>query len=520
MRPSRQSLLISNTLWNAVGRAATVAVGLFLTPYILGRVGQERFGLWALANLLIGYLSLADLGIQSSLVRQIAHAEPEQNPTKLSQIVSTSFFFYLGAFLLFGPFSIGLGPWLVQVLRRVNISALPDSMVEEGIFVVTFVSATLFLSIAVAVFTSILPGLQRMDRANQLVIVTSVANLVAAVFVLEKGWGVPGLVAGILGVKVISSVFHYYVARRLCPYLRLSMRHVRWSVWKELFSFGWRIQVARVLELLTFGFDRLFLSLFGGVAALGRYQPAVQVATHARILPHLLVSAALPYASELSARGDRKTLIALYIEGTLFLSFASYAILGFIALSAPLLTSAWLGPGFADVALWIRIFCVGYLVTAPLSLGGLLSQAIGRPGLQARSALLGTVLTLVLSPAGLWIGGMTGLATGATLAVVCSGIWFFWAINAALDVSIREVLRRCFAPPVLYLLVPALILALLSHPFAGAEGSRAKALLAVMLVGVLFTAPCLLGMKRLDLLGIRRRLAGASAAALRVRALR
>ena len=47
MSPSPQSRLISNTLWNGVGRVATVLVGLFLTPYILARVGQERFGLWA-----------------------------------------------------------------------------------------------------------------------------------------------------------------------------------------------------------------------------------------------------------------------------------------------------------------------------------------------------------------------------------------------------------------------------------------------------------------------------------------
>ena len=87
-------------------------VGLFLTPYLLSNLGQEGFGLWALANLLIGYLSLADLGIQSSLVRHIAHSRPDEQPVEFSRIISTSFFFYLGAAVLFAPVSLWAGPAL------------------------------------------------------------------------------------------------------------------------------------------------------------------------------------------------------------------------------------------------------------------------------------------------------------------------------------------------------------------------------------------------------------------------
>ena len=509
MSPSPQSRLISNTLWNGVGRVATVLVGLFLTPYILARVGQERFGLWALANLLIGYFSLADLGIQSSLVRQIAYARPQQNPTKLSEIVSTSFFFYLGAFVIVGPASILLGPWLVHSFRELSANAMPDHMIEEGTFVVTFVAATLFLSIALTVFTSILPGIQRMDRANQLVIITSLANVGAVVFVLEKGWGVRGLVVASLVVKLVSAVINHQLSRRLCPSLELALRHVKWPVWKELFSFGWKIQVARLCEILTFGFDRVLLSLVGGVAALGRYQPAVQVGTHARILPHLLVTAALPYASDLSAKRDRKALLTLYFEGTRFLAFVSFVVLGFVILAAPFLTSAWLGPGYEDVAVWIRIFCAGYLVTAPLSLGGLISQAIGRPGIQARSALFGTTLTLVLSPAGLWTGGVTGLAVGSSLAVVGAGVWFLLAINMALEVSTSDFVRRCCLRPALFALGPAFVLAILGQPLADVAASRSQALMAVLAAAVLFAVPCLWGLRSMDLLSIRTRLGNA-----------
>ena len=507
MSPSPQARLVSNTLWNGVGRVTTVLVGLFLTPYILARVGQERFGLWALANLLIGYFSLADLGIQSSLVRQIAYAQPHRNPTKLSEIVSTSFFFYLGAFVVAAPASLFLGPWLVHSFRELSLDAMPDHMIEEGTFVVTFVAATLFLSIALAVFTSIFPGVQRMDRANQVVIITSLANLGTAVFVLEKGWGVRGLVVASLAVKLVNAVANHQVSRRLYPSLELALRHVKWPVWKELLSFGWKIQVARLAETLALTFDRLFLSLVGGVGLLGRYQPAVQVTTHSRILPHLLISAALPYASELSAQNDRVALTSLYLRGTLYLTTISYALLGLVTAAAPFLTTMWLGPGYADVALWIRILCVGYVINAPLSLGGLLTQAIGRPGIQARSALMVGGLNFVLAPLGFFLAGITGLAIGSTASLVVASIWFFGVLHRTLGLSSMRVIRFCYQQPALYMLLPAAMLGFIGDHFMAFAQSRYESLFVLFAMMIVMVPLCLLGATRMDLWKIRAHLA-------------
>jgi len=504
MALSDPSRLLSNTLWNGIGRGVTILIALFLTPYIISRVGEAGFGLWALANLLVGYLSLADLGIQSSLVRQIAYAQPDRNPKQFRQIVSTSLFFYLGLFVLLGP-----AGWLVGA-RAPFLFEVPPELLADARFVLRFVLATIFLSIALTVFSTILPAVQRMDRANYILIATSFLNLGATVFVLESGWGVPGLVMASLAVKAVAAAVQFGMAKLLMPHFSLSLRDFRWDVWRELFSFGWKVQVSRVTEILTFSFDRFFLSLFGGVALLGRYQPAVQVATQARLAPHILVSAALPYASELSSREDRRALLGLYFRGTLYLTFVSFGLLGFVLGAAPLLVTAWLGPGYDDVALWIRIFCVGFLLNAPLSLGGLISQAIGRPGLQARSAILGAALNAVLSPAGFFLAGVTGLTAGATAAVAAASVWFFVKLNAALRVPTLDVMRQCFLKPALHLLLPAAGL------WAAVEGlyqsglSVTTALAGLAAAGAAYAGFALFGAGRLQLWQVRRHLAEAA----------
>ena len=52
----------------------TVLVGLWLTPFLLRRLGQQDYGLWQLALQMTGYLALLDLGVVALLPRETAYA--------------------------------------------------------------------------------------------------------------------------------------------------------------------------------------------------------------------------------------------------------------------------------------------------------------------------------------------------------------------------------------------------------------------------------------------------------------
>jgi O-antigen/teichoic acid export membrane protein len=56
--------------WFALG--LNLLVGLFISPYILYRLGDEAFGIWVLIFSVTGYYGLFDLGIRSSIIRYVA----------------------------------------------------------------------------------------------------------------------------------------------------------------------------------------------------------------------------------------------------------------------------------------------------------------------------------------------------------------------------------------------------------------------------------------------------------------
>ena len=49
-------------------------VGLWLTPFLLGRIGTHDYGLWLVTTQILGYLQLLDLGVVALAPREVAYA--------------------------------------------------------------------------------------------------------------------------------------------------------------------------------------------------------------------------------------------------------------------------------------------------------------------------------------------------------------------------------------------------------------------------------------------------------------
>src|SRR5436190_19548274 len=84
--------------WCALG--VNILVGIFLSPYILHRLGDEAFGLWVLIFSVTGYYGLFDLGIRSSIVRYVAKYSATDDYEQLNRLVNTAMFSYAAVGLL------------------------------------------------------------------------------------------------------------------------------------------------------------------------------------------------------------------------------------------------------------------------------------------------------------------------------------------------------------------------------------------------------------------------------------
>src|ERR1700745_397689 len=85
---------LKNVRSSWAGLALNIAVGFFLSPFILHHLGEDAFGLWVLVFSLTGYYGIFDFGIRSSLIRFVSKFQATGEKDQLARLVNTSLFAY------------------------------------------------------------------------------------------------------------------------------------------------------------------------------------------------------------------------------------------------------------------------------------------------------------------------------------------------------------------------------------------------------------------------------------------
>src|SRR5918996_6130758 len=76
--------------WSAGGQVLTLAASLLATPFVIRLLGPRYYGLFALLNVLIGYVAFADLGMSAASSKFGADAYAKRDPDHEASVVWTS----------------------------------------------------------------------------------------------------------------------------------------------------------------------------------------------------------------------------------------------------------------------------------------------------------------------------------------------------------------------------------------------------------------------------------------------
>ena len=127
------------------------AVGLWLTPFLLGRLGAENYGLWLTATQLLAYLTLLDVGVLALLPRDAAYATGRagsiERAADLPDVVGRT-----GRIVLWQLPLLAATAWLAWFLVPASWQALQFPL---GVLLATFV-----VTYPLRIFQATLQGLQ------------------------------------------------------------------------------------------------------------------------------------------------------------------------------------------------------------------------------------------------------------------------------------------------------------------------------------------------------------------------
>ncbi len=446
---SVRGTLVRNTTFNAAGRIWEGMCNVVLTAYIVPRVGLSGWGLWALLGVFTGYVALLDFGMNSGLAKYIAEHAARDERDEVSAVVSTGFFFYL----VFGVALVALG-WIcidpllafIAHLSPQHAKTLAEAeLFDEARFLLKWGLALFAVSNCIAAFTAIQTGLQRMGITNAISFGASLLKVGATVALLETGHGVRGLLYANALVMAYFAVAAVAAAFLLVPSLRVTPSRIGYGAFQRLFSFGWKSQVSRLSNLITFQTDKIIVgAVYIGLAPVGVYRIGEEAASKMRQAPALLVSALLPAASDLDARGEEERLQRLCLLASKYVAAATLPIVAFWVASSGVLMRTWMGSSVPDIeiAAWVnRILAFGYLANILPGAGVSIALGKGRPDVQMKAGIIAMVSNIGLTIALAIPLGIYGVALGTALSMALSCVWFVAAMRGVVGVAPGRLVR-------------------------------------------------------------------------------
>lgn len=401
-------IILRNIFSNWLAYIVSGAVAIFLTPFVVHRLGNTGYGIWTLVLSLTGYFGLLDFGIRSSVGRFVARYMALDEPESVSRTISNAMAM------------LGCGSVLAVAATIGMTYALPSFHLEAQLqaparTALLLAGANIALALPMGVFGGVLIALERYDVLSRLGIGAALTQAGLVVLALRAGHGIAAIAAITLLVTASQYTVIAVFAKSRYPAMRIGWRLVSADGCRELLGFSIYRFVYIIANQLIFYTDSVVLGAFLGAGAITPYAIAGSLITRGRDVVSQATDTLYPSASRMDGLNDRAGIRELYLTGTrLALLIGLPICLGYVLLGRQFIT-LWMGKDYLYSATILAVLTIPQFTSLPQYCSSLVLASMARHKLLAYLVLAEGVANLALSIILVRRMGVMGVALGTVI---------------------------------------------------------------------------------------------------------
>ncbi|QHI70281.1 oligosaccharide flippase family protein [Tichowtungia aerotolerans] len=468
---------VNNALFNTVSGVIPLILSFVFWPYIVDKLGDASYGIFALVTTVIGYFSLLDLGLGNAVVKYVAqYAGRDHDHTE--SIIGTA----MTVFLIAGM----LGVLLILSIARMLATKwlkVPQELIDIAFYSFCAASLGFFMTILLTLFTAIINGLSRYDISGSAMAVMGVTTTIGSVLLLRAGFGLLHLVWLNILIPFIVVLFYVLMVRRLMPGISLRLR-LRISTLKEILHFGMFAMLSRLTDVISNQVNLLVIGAILGVASVTYYVIPFTILSRLTNLLCRIGMVIFPAISELQGQQRHDTIRELYLTTSrIIFSFATAFMLPLLIFGVHFLR-LWMDPEFAQRGgPVLQIITVGVFLSLCTNVPTFVVNGLGHPKISGLAAVSTALLFFILMLPGAFWGGIIGVAAAQLISAAVIAPLFIRYVNCrVLHLPLRMLLGEAYARPLLAAAVAAVPMLLVPQ----GRIESLLVLLAVMGAGMCF----------------------------------
>lgn len=365
-------MILKNTLFNVLGLGIPLLVAVFTIPFLIKDLGAARFGLLALAWVIVSFSGMFDLGLGRALTLRMVIAARHGEVDQIGPAAATALAVMAALGACVGGLMIAGAGQAIDL-----VAGIPDR--EEAIAALVSLGIAIPAITLTAGFRGMLEARHAFGIVNLIRLPMGVYTFVGPLLTLWLFEPRLDLIAWVLVAgRYAGLCAHAFFAIRTLPLNHGPFRFRKKFLVPLLSTGGW-LTVSNVVGPLIAHADRFVVGALLSATAVAYYATPYEIVSKLWIIPGALTAVLFPTFAGLTARSADAG-AALIRESVAILALAMLPICAFLCLFANEILELWIDADFArHSAPLLQIFAIGVFVNALATIPYTFVQAAGRP---------------------------------------------------------------------------------------------------------------------------------------------
>lgn len=437
---------LKNVFWSWLGVLFSIASSLLLSPFIIHRLGDERYGIWVLVYSMVEYYGLVDFGFRSAVCKYAAHFRATGEIRQLEEVVATALFYFSGAGVIIIAGSIVLA-WLSSRFFPISPQNLPAFR-----FLIILTGVIEGLGVLANTCTAVIEAYQRFDITNRIFVTANAVRVLGSFTVIYFGFGLRPLGGCVLFGQLLGYALTYRAMRRLLPGCSFSFRRATRAMARQLFGYGRHTFMANISLMVLNQDAPILIGHYLSAAFAGYFVYSLRLVTYSVELVGRLGLVTGSKTAELCAHGDRAGIARMAVLVNRYSLLLFLPIAAYLSIFGRQLLTVWINPSFASHgAPLIPILGAGIVIAVAAAYNSIsILYGLGLHSSLARAVFVEAIASVVGLIYVIPRYGLIGAAwVVAGLLILSRGIVVQWAVSRHIGMRFTEYLGSIYRGPLL-----------------------------------------------------------------------
>lgn len=429
----------------------SVISGLILTPFVILKLGDSEYGLYALTGSFISYLYLMDFGLNNTIIRYVAKYRTVKDKNGEKSFLAT----IMSTYIIIALVIVLFGIVLYFNMDGLFSKSLTFTELYKGKIMVAVLILNTAISIPGGAYIAICNGYERFVFTRVTFIAKSILRCILIIGILFLG-------GDCISIVIIDTIINFLFIAIAYLYVNRSIK-IRFSLadfdkllLKDIFNYSFWIFIFAIIQQFQWQSGQIILGMNANTVAVGIYGVGIMLGSYYGTFANAINSLLLPKATFVVANGTDSDIFDTIVKTANINSYILFFILSVFILFGKEFIYLWVGETYSQA--WIIALIFMLVNTIPLlqGFGNSVLEAKGKIKIKAIWAL-STMTVAVIS--GYFLSfryGIIGMTLTIAAGLFINMLFTNWYYSRTFSFKPLKFIRRTLFKPLI--LISALVI--------------------------------------------------------------